>query len=305
LSIENYSDTEETLGGYLGALYRQRFVIALVMLSAGVFSYKISTDIEPRYETAAVFYLPDATTRAGQSESELPIAPVPSGNRDGVTAAISILRTGEIRNRVAALIPEKTPEALERDVDPVVERSSMVHVFVRDADPQVAARVANTYFDVFNTFLAEIQAERLATSLEHANARLADLDSEIQSAVQIDRDRVERLLDLRETLTRTQQSLERQQLQTVPPAIMASPAEAPSSPVFPIVPLNVIIALIAGLVLGVLYAVLLDHFARLRRMRRLVKLQQVDALTAAMGRLTGETPVTFESQRASDERGAS
>ncbi|MGB0661517.1 MAG: hypothetical protein ACPGNV_15235 [Mangrovicoccus sp.] len=278
-----------SLSGYLSTLYRMRYVILLVMMSAGFFGYIISKSIEPRYEAVAQFYLPEATTRSGASESELPSAPVPSGNRDGVTAAVSVLRTPIIREKVHELVPEKSVQAMELDVDPVVERSSMVHVYVRDKDPEIAAKTANAYFQVFVDFIEDNQESRQRITIERTLSRLEELDQAIADLASQDRDRMQRLLSLRETLTSTQQNMEKQVLRTAPPAILASPAKPPASPVFPVIPLNVIVSMIAGLVLGVIYAVILDHFRMVRRKRRVLRLAE-DATIAEFMRDLGVPP---------------
>ncbi len=280
------NELDLSLSGYLSTLYRMRFIIVLVTLSAGAFGYYFSKTFEARYEAVAQFYVPETATRSGRGEEELPVAPVPSGNRDGVTAAVSLLRTDELRSRVNALVPAKPFTELDLDVDPVVERSSMVHVYVRDADPQIAADVANAYFEAFVTFVAEQQTTQQADALSRTVQRLAELDREIDSIAQTDRDRMERLLSLRDTLTTTQQNLERRSLSAGPAAIMASPATPPEAPVFPVLPLNVVVSVIAGLVLGIIYAVLLDHIRMNRRRRRYVELRR-DA--AVMELLDGDT----------------
>ncbi len=287
------NEMDLSLSGYLSALYRMRFVIVLTTVSAGIFGYYFSTTFEPRYEAVSQFYIPETATRSGRAEDELPAAPVPSGNRDGVTAAVSLLRTDELRRRVHALAPAKPFPELDLDVDPVVERSSMVHVFVRDRDPQVAADVANAYFDAFVTFIEEEQSIRQSLSLDRVLARLEELDTEIALVAQSDRDRMERLLNLRETLTTTQQNLEKQSLSSAPAAIMASPATPPVAPVFPIVPLNVVVSVISGLVLGIIYAVLLDHIRMNRRRRRYVTLTRETAVMELLDDLAPQPPLQY------------
>ncbi|MCC0064918.1 MAG: hypothetical protein H6895_12635 [Defluviimonas sp.] len=267
-------ELELSLSGYLSTLYRMRFLILLVMISAGVFAYYYSRTLVPQYEAVAQFYIPDDATRSGRAEGELPVAPIPSGNRDGVTAAVSLLRTDELRRRVNELVPEKPFAELDLDVDPVVERSSMVLVYARDADPQVAAKVANSYYYAFVNFVQQQQSAQQAVALERTLARLAELDAEIERSAQSDRDRMVRLLGLRETLTDTQRNLEKQALSMSEIAIMASPATPPVGPVFPIMPLNVVVSMIAGLVLGILYVVLIDHVRMSRRRRRHLQLEQ-------------------------------
>ena len=279
------TELDRSMSGYLTTLYRSRFIILLAMLSAGYFGYHLSKSIEPRYEATAQFYLPESATRPGRDEAELPVAPVPSGNRDGATAAVSLLRTDALRARVNELVPEKPFAELDLDVDPVVERSSMVHVYVRDTEPDVAARVANAYFQAFTDFVADQQESQQDGTLERTTARLKELDGEIAQVASTDRDRMERLLGLRDTLAESQRSLERRALQDSPPAIMASAATPPAAPVFPIVALNVVVAAIAGLILGTLYAVLLDHVRSRMRQRRAARFGREAAIAEFMGEL--------------------
>ena len=276
------SEIDRTFGGQMDILTSHRYVIILVCIAAVVTSLYFSQTIQPRYEAEVIFYVPAASTQTSNSENEIPSFPVPSGDRDGASAAVSILRTAEARRRVSLEVPAKSIASLERDVDATVERSSLVIVYVRDRDPKVAADVANAYFKVFNQFVGGIEEGRTRTSLRRTEERLREVRGELVAATSARRDEFESLNRMRDKLERAQQVLERRLLQADEPAILASPATPPVSPVFPIPVLNAIVAAIAGLIAGALYASVLDYYSRRRTLRRWNVIQRQEWYTRVL-----------------------
>lgn len=171
-----------TLGDYWAAIYRRRWIIVLVIASSAAFSYYFSIRMTPQYESKTEFYVPaDVAGAAMGPEQGKPR--MPSGEQDHAKAYSLILKGLESLKKISERFPEKTVVDLKKDVDIAITRLGLIQVYVRDTDPEVAARVANgfvEYFDEFNRRIVEQQME----------STLANLDEEI-SRVENEREAVE------------------------------------------------------------------------------------------------------------------
>lgn len=176
-------------------------------------------------------------------------------------------------------VQEAAAEALgvDADVSVLIEDSADTLVFVGEADDaDDAATAANTYAEVY---IAQVQAAEVE-GLEEAAAQIADAIASIDEQVAgidgqiatIDAaggepaaertsllDQKTVLLEQKTELQTDQSQLQlRQNLATDGPAVLSQLAEPPDSPASPDVVRNGLVALVAGLVLGIAIAFVLD-----------------------------------------------
>lgn len=176
-------------------------------------------------------------------------------------------------------VQEAAAEALgvDADVSVLIEDSADTLVFVGEADDaDNAATAANTYAEVY---IAQVQAAEVE-GLEEAAAQIADAIASIDEQVAgidgqiatIDAaggepaaertsllDQKTVLLEQKTELQTDQSQLQlRQNLATDGPAVLSQLAEPPDSPASPDVVRNGLVALVAGLVLGIAIAFVLD-----------------------------------------------
>lgn len=205
---------EKTLLDYWLVLYRQRWVISLIILSAMITAGVISIMINPVYEAKAVFFIPqtpDVITYFSPSAKEtMARSPlVPLASRKPHSAYIGILKSKAIAELVQREFPHRTIEDLYRkDVDFSLSNEYMIEIYARDRDPLNAAGIANAYVKHFNKLLSEysmpiwvrnqgmieeeikVNKERLSKARQalqefQQENKSADLDAEIQQLISL------------------------------------------------------------------------------------------------------------------------
>jgi capsular polysaccharide biosynthesis protein len=253
-----------TIDDYWMVLYRRRWMILLVTICAAAFSALMSYAVAPRYEAVAEFYVPqDVVGPVGGADARNLRIP---GSKQDAWTFIALLEGGDAHEKIAARFPGKTADDLSRDVDLLVTRGRGVKVYARDTDPKVAAAIANSFIDYVNEF--------------HLSVVRRDLAKQLQSL----EEEIERQPYFVATLRNIKERLFTQMLRLSDPVVITQTATSPKTPVFPVIPLNVLVASFGGFVAGVLYALLLDHLEIRRRMRKLRCLQMVDRASAWLKR---------------------
>jgi polysaccharide biosynthesis transport protein len=79
-----------------------------------------------------------------------------------------------------AQFPNKSIDALQRDVDFTAGRDGIIQVYVRDRDPKLAAAIANAYLDYFNRFLSEQMRRNSLPKIQALNERIAEVGRQMQ-----------------------------------------------------------------------------------------------------------------------------
>lgn len=161
-------------------------VILLVCSGALAAAWGLSATMEPIYRSQARGFEPSVTEGFSLSDASanLPSGPkLPTGNADRQASLIGLLRTAEMRVRVASGIEGVTANDLEDRVDFDVDAYNMVVVTAWDRDPRRAAEVPNRYFELLQDELrrtARRDLERrgalLAGSVAQAEQELADAE---------------------------------------------------------------------------------------------------------------------------------
>ena len=157
------------LDDYWLAIYRQRWIILLVVVASTALAWWLSRRIEPRYEASASFYVPvDISRLGGATAMDEGRARLPGANMGETKGYVALLEGGDANRKIAGELG-KTSEQLYRNVDFVATRQGIIKVYARDKDPVLAAKLANRYVTYFNEFHTTSMEDDLARTL----ARLA------------------------------------------------------------------------------------------------------------------------------------
>lgn len=237
---------EGALGPYVRALKARPWVLLLTVVlavGAAVALLSVKTD---EYEASA----------------QLQVVPLPQGDttllgidllRDGgdptrtVQTAATLIQTPRTAAAAATLIPGQTKSSVEEDVkvEPVGE-TYVIAIVAKNEDPLVAQRLANRYAQA-------AVAVRAATIRPQIQAAITGLQGATNSE---DRTRLARL-----------QAIARR---GDPTLTFVSPASRPSDPTGPSDKIVLVLAIMAGLVLGAVAAVLMQRVDR--RVREVAEL---------------------------------
>ena len=176
---------EPTLGDYWESIYRRRWIILLVMIVAVVFAWRLSDLIAPRYEAKAVFYVPQDIVGANAGP-EAGIARMPGGVHELAETYITVLKAADTFRVIAERFDKEYAE-LFKDVDFVVTRQSLIRVFVRDEDAEVAANVANGFVDYFKEFHRNVIEGQLRDTLANVEQKITEVQrrkQDVEDAIQ-------------------------------------------------------------------------------------------------------------------------
>lgn len=165
-------------------IYVKRWLVVLTAASAAAAAYIFSSLVTPMFEAKTTFYLAANATPAsyvGPSPDAPPVPLLPLPEEKAAALDVGILRGREIRARLADEFGLSVAE-IARRVDVTVSGEFMIDVFVRNPDPDLAARIANEVPAVYSEFhesSMRARATDLATALgkrlEALKAQQADL----------------------------------------------------------------------------------------------------------------------------------
>lgn len=167
---------------YWMIVYRRRISVLLLIVVSVASAIVISQSLAPVYEARAAFYVPASATtkRTGTTDTDLPL---PTSNQDDAKANIGILKGRDATRAINKMFPQKSLDALNKDVDFTAGRDGLIYVYVRDRDPQRAAAVANAYMRYFNEFLLAALKDRLQPKVAALKAHMADVNTRLQAAL--------------------------------------------------------------------------------------------------------------------------
>ncbi len=169
-------------------LFLQRFpVVLLVCAGALLAAWWFSATMEPVYRSQARGFEP-ATAESFSLESDtanLPAgAKLPSGNSERQASLLGLMKTAEMRVRIANRVEGVTAVELEDRVDVDVDAYNMIVVTAYDGDPRRAAEVANTYLEVLQEELQRTTRRDLGRRQVVLEASLADAEAALTAAEQ-------------------------------------------------------------------------------------------------------------------------
>lgn len=151
-------------------IYVKRWLVVLTAASAAAAAYIFSSLVTPMFEAKTTFYLAANATPAsyvGPSPDAPPVPLLPLPEEKAAALDVGILRGREIRARLADEFGLSVAE-IARRVDVTVSGEFMIDVYVRNPDPDLAARIANEVPAVYSDFhegSMRARATDLATAL--------------------------------------------------------------------------------------------------------------------------------------------
>ena len=115
---------EAAIGDYWDAIHRKRWLIVLLTVLSGVFTYMLSQQITPRYEASAEFYVPQDVSAPvpGPSGGKLRLPGIP----DMAEVYGGMLESRDILRAVAERVPGVDPASIGRDTDVVVSSAATI-----------------------------------------------------------------------------------------------------------------------------------------------------------------------------------
>lgn len=152
----------DSLGSILGAVYRRRLAVLLVLagsLGGGMLYQRF---VKPDYLASAAVMIPSRPPVAtlNSEGGNLPNGPLlPDMSDDLRTGAIGLFNSGAVATRMNARYPAMNANAIKRNLKGNIDRQGNVEVMAYAPTPEQAAEYANAYAECF-----EEEMEAVATA---------------------------------------------------------------------------------------------------------------------------------------------
>ena len=149
----------KTLTDYVWILYKRRLAIYLIMLSAIGMATLLSVTLPQVYQASVTLFppaRPDVFSLITAPEGAIRTPLVPVSAKEERYGLFGVLSSRILRELVAEHVPERTTAQLSRQVDFRIDRNNFFEIRVRDRDPYLAARIANTYATGYNEVLQKL-----------------------------------------------------------------------------------------------------------------------------------------------------
>ena len=267
LQTDTFTDQNETIDivQYLAMLWHWLWVIILAALIAGVSAFFISREMTPVYNATTSVLVNEAPSSQSVDYTTMLL------NQQITTTYAQMLTKRPVLDLVIQQLKlplDDVTLAKMITVTPVTS-TQLINITVASTDPTLAANIANTLVTVFSQQINDLQASRFATSKDNLQARMTDLQTEIntldaQAKAATDPLQVSQLeakvTDDRQMYTGILTSYEQVQLtqdQTTSTISQIEPAVTPTIPVSPKVLQNTLLAAVVGMLLaiGIVFAI--------------------------------------------------
>ncbi len=217
---------------FLDIALRWWWVIMLVPLLAGLLAYLYSKEQTPIYEAGVTLLLQQS---AGANPGLRTLTDIQTSERLTTTYRELITTRPVLEDVVVAMNLANSPESLRGKIRAsTVLNTSLLRLFVRDPNPQLAAEMAGTLADVFIRRVQDDQLTQIARLQAAAAAR---------------------------GVTDTSGSLLAAQLATVGSVSVVDPPAVPGVPIAPRTRTNIFVAVVLGFLVGGLVAFGVEYFS--------------------------------------------
>lgn len=265
------SDTELHLRDYVQTLRRRKAVIALCTLVVLAAAVAVSLLQTPLYASTAKILLRPRTTQSVFGSEAQPRDPARS-----VDTEIEVIKTEPVRELVKGQIGSAPPVSVG-----AVGQTDLVAIRAESTSARRAADVANSYANAYIEFRRKQTLDDLYAGSEEVQTKITELQEQIDGLPgQIDnapactdarscsqRANVEQSVAQRRTTLLSQQALFRQRLDQLQVdaslanggAQLVTPASPPRSPFKPTPRRNALLGLMFGVLLGIGFAIVLEH----------------------------------------------
>ncbi len=177
--IDNETNSSEDidLKRYIAILWQWAWLLAAMTILAALTAYIISKRTTPVYQASTTLLINEApSTKSTDYNSIL------TSERLAITYAKMITKLPILQAAIDQLkLEDVTPEELAKTVKvELVQNTQLIVINVENTSPQLAADIANTLFQLFNSQIQALQASRFAASKQNLEAQLARIDEQIQ-----------------------------------------------------------------------------------------------------------------------------
>jgi polysaccharide biosynthesis transport protein len=242
--------------------------VILITLVGGVVAYAVTKRITPIYEAQATVLVVAGPQQAGSNTG------VALSNDQITTTAASLMTEPPILQKVINdLKLGTTTDQLARQVTATpVTNAQLVTVTANDPSPSVATRIANALSSDFVDQITQQNTQRvnqagaalegqitaLTATLNSEESALARAQARNQDTTALTAE-IANNSSLLTTLTANYGTFKATQAQNLETVSIAAPASQPTKPASPILPLNLALGLIAGLLVGLGIAALAEY----------------------------------------------
>lgn len=253
------------LGDYLTALRRRWYLVVICPVLAVAVALGVA-HLQPKVYVARSEMLAATASSASGGQQGAQV------NAASLATQLQLMRSATVRRQVADKLqirPDQVP-----GVSPApIGQTLVVSVAVSSTDPELAARAADAYVEVFIEnrrnaavdSLAQASSE-LQTRVDALQKRIDEIDAEVAAAPPAQRAAVQQSTQNERNSAVSQQVQYRQRIdQTQVDSSLqdgggqlVTPASVPGKPVSPTPTRDAAVALVAGLVVGVALALLVD-----------------------------------------------
>ncbi len=260
---ENESTTSEDIRRYIALLFQWAWLLAAMTILAALTAYIISKRTIPVYQATTTLLINEApSTKMTDYTSIL------TSERLAQTYTKMITKTPVLQAAIDQLnLQGMTAEDLAKLVNvELVQNTQLIVIKVENTDPKLAADLANTIYQVFNSQIQELQSSRFAASKQNLEAQLARIDDQIQqtsaelekikdsSVMSGEKDRLETALaQYRQTYASLLQSYEQVRISessSTSNVVQVEPAIPPEKPIRPRTLTNTALGGLVGLLLS-------------------------------------------------------
>lgn len=159
----------DTFGSILGAIYRRRGSVLLVLLGAIGGGTLYRAKVKPEYLSSAAVMIPNQppTATLSSEAGNLPNGPLlPDMSDDMRTGAIGLFNSGAVADRMIELRPDLDLRAIKRNLKGNIDRNGNVQVLSYAPTPAQAAELANQYAECFQAEMEEVATRHMERTRE-------------------------------------------------------------------------------------------------------------------------------------------
>jgi len=174
--------------GPLTLLWERMYLLLIVVAASGVASLLVSQAMPETYRGITRGYLPLVGDTFGLSseDANIPKSPkLPTSDTNAQTALKGILDSAELRAMAAEALGDIDTEYLRKWTDFEIDKFNFLDIIAWHRNPETAARIANTYMQVFQEHITrtlhrdvDAKLEALRNGLNRAEAREKELEQE-------------------------------------------------------------------------------------------------------------------------------
>jgi len=184
------------------ALQSRKALVLFTTACACATSIIASLFIKPLFESQVQFYVVEASAGSGGTGASGSPSVLPSGSESTMSSYVALLQSPALRREVIEQVHVRDAQTLSRFADVSLSKKTTVMVRVLDADPKVAASLANAYPIALDRFLSDLETQRRNESLKALQAEQTTAARQADDA----REKLARFLSSRAT-----SSLQREQ----------------------------------------------------------------------------------------------